>query len=278
MAMMKKKPMMGAAQAPVEEDEEELPAAPAQGAPAEAPVEGEEETPMPEGEDAAPEDGVPATPEEQQAYEQFVANAMNLIYSEKNDYAMMKKIVERLRLGVDNEKTKDPIEALASVASNVFMRVVDSATKKGVQINPDVMMQAGFDIVSDLADLSKRTKVYTYSTEEVEGAYYQAADMVRAQMQQAGMLDAEKSADELEMLRQAEEQGMLEDVLPGATQAAEKLGAKAASMSQPEEGEDEAAEDAEDTDAPPAEAAPPPNDDEDDEDAKPKGMSPKKRG
>lgn len=263
----KKKPLMGAKQAlppaePEEDVEAEVPeAAPAEEEPApEAP----EEEPMTAPGEEVPQDGEQASPEEQQQYETFYANAIELIYSEKGDYAMLKQVLDRLRKG------EDPIEGLAAVASNVFMALVTSASKNGVQISPDVMMQGGYDIVADLAELAGRAQVHTYTEEETEGAYYRAADMVREQMQNSGMLDAEKSATEFEMLRQAEEQGLLDQVLPGATEAAAKLGKKAAPTPSPEEGESEAAE-PEDDEAPPAEAAPPPEDDE----KKPKGMRPK---
>ncbi len=262
------KPLMGAKQAPPPvEPEEDVEAEVPEAAPVEedpAPAAPEEEPMAAPGEEV-PQDGEQASPEEQQQYEQFYANAIELIYSEKGDYAMLKQVLDRLRKG------EDPIEGLAAVATSVFMALVTSASKKGVQISPDVMMQGGYDIVADLAELAGRAKVHTYTEEETEGAYYRAADMVREQMQNAGMLDAEKSATELEMLRQAEESGQLDDVLPGATEAAKRLGSKAAPTPAPEEGADEAAE-PEDDDAPPVEAAPPPTDEEDD---KPKGMRPK---
>jgi hypothetical protein len=65
---------------------------------------------------------------------------------------------------------------------------------------------------------------------------------------------------------------MLDQVLPGATEAAKRLGNKAAPTPAPEEGAEGAAE-AETEEAPPTKAAPPPADDEDDQ--KPKGMRPK---
>lgn len=231
------KPMMGAAE----------PAMP-QGAP---------EEPM---DDEQVQDGEPASPEEQAAYERFVANAMELVYNEKGNYAALRTVLDRLRAA------EDPIEGLASVATYVFMALVKSAAGKGVQITPDVMMQGGFDIIADLADLSKRAKIHTYTEEETEGAYYRAADMVREQMQAAGMVDQEKSATELEMMRLAEEQGKLDEVLPGATEAAKRFGSRAAPTPASDEDADEAAE-VEDEEAPPDEMAAPPN-----ETKKSKGM------
>lgn len=259
-----RKPMMGAEQMPDEEEDMPMAGMEQEDAPTEGGATTSED--MPEGQGG--DEGEPATPEEQEQYERFVANAMALVYSDKNNYGTLRKVIERLKVG------EDPIEGLASVTTHIFMALVTSATKKGVQISTDVMMQGGYDIVSDLAELAGLAKIHKYTQEEIEGAYYRAADMVREQMQSMGLLDAQEQASQLEMLKQAEQEGKLDQVLPGATEAAKKLG-KAAPTPESEEDDEEAAE-PEEEDAPPSdddEAAPPPEEDE--EEDKPKGMRPK---
>lgn len=167
------------------------------------------------GEEAPPEGG--AAPEEQKTYDTFVANALNLIYNEKNDYQALRSTLDRLR------NADDPVEGLAAVASTVVMRLVESAQKKGVSLSPDVLLQGGTEIIEDLAELSGRARIHKYTPEEVEGALYRAADLVREQMQQAGLLDPATAQQDLEALKQADQAGTLDDVLPGATQAAKRF-------------------------------------------------------
>ncbi len=95
------------------------PGAPAGGIPAPHQVGGEEQPNV--------------TPEEQQAYDAFVNNALTVISDEKS----LPSIVQSLK-GDGN-----PVDGLANTAVAVVVWVQDSAEQAGQALAPDVVFQAG---------------------------------------------------------------------------------------------------------------------------------------
>lgn len=167
---------------------------------------GEEEEPEPmEGDDEAqPFTQQQATPEEQEAYDMFVAQAYNLIYDEK----VLPQIVGML------EGEGDPVEGLARAAAMVISRVKGSAEEAGVELSGDVLLHAGTEVLEDLAELSKESGVkdYTQDPDSLEAAYFRALDIFRVELQEAGKLDPEANQRDLEILAALDEQGELENI------------------------------------------------------------------
>lgn len=195
----------------------------------EAPAEDEPiEEEMPEGDAEADPDEervlgqmTNATPEEQEQYDMFVAQAYNLIYDEK----MMPQVVEMLK------GEGDPIEGLARTASMIISRVRASAIEGGMELSGDVLLHAGTEVLEDLAELSKEAGVkdYTQDPDALEAAYFRALDIFRMELQENGELDPQANQADLELLAQMDEAGELETVFSNLanedTKAAEESGA-----------------------------------------------------
>jgi hypothetical protein len=154
-------------------------------APAQAPVQ-----------DVPEEEGVPATPEEQGLYDEFVTRAKSLIWDQKKEEARP-EIVKSLQDG-------DPVEALAQTAAAVFFKVDQAATKAGMQIPEDVKMAAGEEVFSDVAQVaSVVTDVdFTSDPELYDKAFLMAVDEVAQMEGGAGMVDKEAAAAELQAIDQ----------------------------------------------------------------------------
>lgn len=153
------------------------------------------------------------SPEEQAQYDQFVDNCYKMIYSAQG----FPKIMERLTA------SNNPIEGLATAVSSVVFRAADSARKAGFDISPDVLFHGGFEVLNDLADTARKVGVHEYTDQEVQDAWYAGLDMYLKQdpgQQQQAQAD-------LQQLIEADKAGQLDQLVPGATQAAQALGARA---------------------------------------------------
>jgi hypothetical protein len=166
----------------------------------------------PTGAPAGDEPTPNVTPEEQEVYEQVVANAQMLIYDKKS----MGGIVESLKGdGV-------PIEGLANTAVMVAKKVFDSAAEGGVSVPGDVMFHAGAEIVEELADLQKEAGIADLSQEQIDGAFLRAQDIYREMSEADGTVDREAAAQDMQALVEADQAGRLDEVLPGASAAAQR--------------------------------------------------------
>lgn len=168
---------------------------------------------QPEQSAAAVDDG-PApnvSPEEQAQYEQFVLTAVNFIGQPEVTPA----IVQRL------QATEDPVSNLANAALMVVKRVEDAAAKKGEQINPDVLLHGGEAVVSEIADFAAEVGLVDFTQEQIDGAFYQAVDQYREMAQREGRIDQQAVKADFDQIVAADQNGALEQVLPGIEQAAQ---------------------------------------------------------
>tara|TARA_Y100000310_G_scaffold38534_1_gene36108 strand:+ start:64 stop:726 length:663 start_codon:yes stop_codon:yes gene_type:complete len=162
--------------------------------------------PAPDSVAAPPGDQVPASAAEQADYDQFVKNAHKALYAD---------VPTLLRsLSADG----DPVTGLAQTVSGVVSRLVDSAKKDGKALSDEVILNAGIEIMEDLADFAAEAKIHDFTPEELESAAYLAAEMYRGSQQGKGQHDPNAAAAELENLQQASESGALEKLAPGATE------------------------------------------------------------
>ena len=172
-------------------------------------------SPAGRGRGRASEGAVEAPPEEQRAYETFVGNALNVIY---RDDKVAPAILRSL------EGDGNPREGLADTAANVVKRLIDSAVDNGGGgLTGDVVMHGGLAIVEDLAEVQREAGIADLSEEEIEGAYYRAADRVREALQKDGTLDGAPFWEDMRAMVRANEAGNLDDVVPGAEEAAGRL-------------------------------------------------------
>jgi hypothetical protein len=148
--------------------------------------------------------------DEQAAYDQFVGNALMLIYDEKS----MPSVVKML------EGNGNPKEGLAGAAVSIVQRLHESATNAGREIPGDVMLHGGLQIVEELAELQADAGIAKLAAGEVEGAYYRALDMYREHLQKTGAIDQQALEQDMVTMANADKAGRLDEVVPGASEAA----------------------------------------------------------
>lgn len=169
------------------------------------------------------------TPEEQAVYDQVVNNALEIIYPKEED-ELGAKVRESLTA------SDDPVMNLALTAVAVVSGLVASAKQANQPIPGEILFHAGAQIVELLAEAAEAFKLAEYSEDDIERAFYMAADLYREQAKAAGNLDEEALKADFEELKAADEQGRLDELLPGAIAHAEKINQRAA----PAEGEEQA--------------------------------------
>jgi hypothetical protein len=180
-----------------------------------APMEGAGQMPagtppaQPAGQPMATGEMQQASPEEQQAYEQFVGNGMKLMYAPSS----FPRIVEMLQ----PDEGQDPKEALAIAAATVVSRVIQSAEQAGKPISGDVMLHGGTELFEELADLATKVGAHDFANDPdaMEGALFIAMDQLRTMMQSSGQLDGQSAQEEFGKLQQMSESGELETMLRG---------------------------------------------------------------
>lgn len=143
-------------------------------------------------------------PEEQEQYDRFVANGMKLVFAQ----GARDQIVNRI-------KASNPIEGLAAATVQIVRRLNESAGQKGMQVSPDVLMHGGLEIMGNIAELAEAANAHSYSEEEIEKAMYMALDQYGTQELQAGRIDKEAVANDLQEMMAADKEGRLEEALPG---------------------------------------------------------------
>lgn len=143
-----------------------------------------------------------ASPEEQAAYEDFVAHGLLLIYSEK----MLPQVVKMLKGG------NKPEEGLASATALIVSRLI-SAAEKAQKLPPgDVVFHAGVEIFQDLAELSGKAGIKDYGEDKdaLESALFNAADQLRTTLQGSGKIDQAAASADMERLQQMDQSGELQ--------------------------------------------------------------------
>ena len=158
------------------------------------------------------------TPEEQEQYDLFVSNGMKLLYDQK----VMPKLMESIRGGGNATEDGNPIEGLANALSMLVMRLEDSAAEKGQPISPDVMLHGGTELLEQMADLAEQAGVHTFDESEIETALYLALDTYRTTRQQQGKLPEDQLKADMQQLAQAEQDGSIDEIIPGITEYAKK--------------------------------------------------------
>lgn len=164
-----------------------------------------------EGESGARE---PATPEEQQQYDQIVAQALNLLSDPKNK-PLRDKMATLLAAG------KDRVMALGTASYYVFQTVFTSAQSAGKNFDAGVMLAAGEEINQHVATFGKVRKIADYSQDEIDGAFLKAVDLFRER--NPGLLDPQAAQADLHEIQDADQSGTLDKVAPGLAGALGKL-------------------------------------------------------
>lgn len=183
-------------------------------------------TPMQQGQapqpDAQPmeapqEEQSNVSPEEQAEYDTFVQKAGEIIYGEGE---VMPEILESLAPA--REPAQDPaagntaVQALANTAVQVVQKLDVASKEAGAQVSDDVLYHGGAEVVEMLAEVAEEGGIYTFTEEEIQGAFFQAVDSYRSIAQAMGRTDEETLKQQFGEVVAADEQGKLGELLPGA--------------------------------------------------------------
>ena len=185
------------------------------GMPAKAPVNGTAQPSM-GGDENEPQPNV--TPEEQARYDQFVNNALKVIYPGGEGEGVAPSVIRALK-GSD-----DPITNLATAAVSLITSLRDSAKKAGQPVPDDILFHGGIAVIEELAEVAEAGKIHGYSEEDREYAFYRALDIYRAAGEKTGDVDKEALTHEWGRIVEADRQGRLGEVLPGIESRLKKAG------------------------------------------------------
>ena len=178
--------------------QQQAPTSPAQ------PLAGGPEAPV----QASGEEQPNVTPDEQRLYDSFVDNAFSAIYDDKS----LPQVIESLK-GDGN-----PVDGLANTAVSIVVRVQDSAEQAGQAIPPDVVFNAGVEILENLADLAGKAGVHEFTAEEIEGAMFQAMDIYRETKGRDGGAGRPEIVEDFNQIVALDQAGRLDEVAPGLTE------------------------------------------------------------
>lgn len=171
------------------------------------------------------------SPEEQQEYETFVNNGMQIIY--KEDGTVEPQVLQRLSTG------KKRIDTLAQTAVWLVMALEQSAKKQGRPISDDVLMHGGKELMEQLVDVVEAAGLHTFKEAEQQGAWYQALDLYReANSDEGDRINKDEAAAAFEALNEADKEGRADEVVPGFYQQAERGIARAVQDGAPVQEED----------------------------------------
>jgi hypothetical protein len=180
---------------------------------------------MPEEDEGEEGEDSNVSPEEQALYHKFMENYYTVMYIGGAGNEKQPPLADSI-IGEHFSGNLQPVDALANAGMSVVDSLSRSAADAGKPIPGDVLMHAGVEVLEDLAELAENAGFHEYNEEELDGALYRAMDLYREVNQQS--LNKEEIQSDYEMMVQADKEGRLDEVLPGASKAAEK-------MPQPEE-------------------------------------------
>lgn len=152
------------------------------------------------------------SPEEQAEYNEFVSNGMELIYDEQ----AMPQILQNI------EGDGNPIEGLANSLVMIVMRLDESAQEGGKEISGDVKFHGATELMEQMVELAEQAGIHEYSEEDMESSLLLAMDLYRDMSRERGTLPVEELSEDMNEIVQADEQGRLDEMVPGLGQYAKR--------------------------------------------------------
>lgn len=160
---------------------------------------------MPGPQTARPQQGEPASPEEQEQYNLFVGNAVKAIFDER----VMPTLLDQMTGG------GDPVDGLANALVMVVMHLESSMKQNGIEMPDDVKLHGGLEILENLVELAAEGGVHEYTPAEAEGAFYKALDLHRENRMQSGDIDDQKMTQAFAEILEMDRKGELSQAVPG---------------------------------------------------------------
>lgn len=163
----------------------------------------------------AEEEAPNVSEEEQQQYNTFVQNGMEILYTEEGE--VQPEVLKRLSTG------KKPIDTLAQTTVWLVMMLEQSAKQDGLQITDDVMLHGSKELFEQLVEIGEATKLHEFKEAELQGAWYNALDMYReANSDEGDRFNKEEAAAAFEALNEADKEGRADEIIPGFYQQSER--------------------------------------------------------
>lgn len=132
-----------------------------------------------------------ASAEEQNMYEYFVANGINLIHSGNT----RTNILNILKSGANN-----PINAVAMSTLSVIGKIEQQAQKQDVEIPDSVKLNGGAAIMEEIVELGEAAGILKMSEEDKTKAAQSAIQNYLTQGINAGTIDPNKLRDDISQL------------------------------------------------------------------------------
>lgn len=193
-------------------------------APGAAPFANGQKPPAPDFSQPTPADGSASigggdenvSPEEQAMYDKVMEKAAELIYG--GDSTVEPAVLQALNVPPTPETPdsgKPEIMALANAAFQIVKKLDDSSREQGQPIPDDVLYHAGTEIIEELGEVARTANMHDYSPEELTGAFYQLVDLYRPQAIESGRTTEDQLKGQFGEIQQANDQGRLEEAVPG---------------------------------------------------------------
>ena len=170
------------------------------------------------------DDETNVTPEEQEAYDQFVKNGFELIYTDDG------KVRPNVLTLLDNDPNDlkgtlppeafariaevfDPANALASATVSIVLNLVKSAAEAGALPDPAVIYHGGEAIMEDLAEVSQKAGIHDHTEQEMQKAWMTATQLYYQAASELGLIDQADAEQDMQAIRQADESGELQKMM-----------------------------------------------------------------
>lgn len=175
--------------------------------------------PNPENSAAENSEQPNVTPQEQQQYDAFVQNGMQVLYTK--DGKINPEVVKRLSTG------KQHMDTLAQTSVWLVMMLEQNAKQAGTDIPDDVLMHGGRELFEQLAEIDETLGIHKFKQAEMQGAWYQALDLYREANSDTGDRfgpdgGGEEAAQTFSELNAADQEGRADEVVPGFYQTVQK--------------------------------------------------------
>lgn len=169
------------------------------------------------------------SPEEQVQYDKLVNNALEVIMPEGSD-GPSEQVLAHLQGQFDPQVQETfaqidppldyaaPIDAIAATAVLIVMFLDASASGSGVQIDNEVLFNAGSEIVEQLASVGEAVGIFEISDEDTERAFHRAAYVYSVV---GPRVDPEVASAEFGQIVEADKAGRLGEIIPGVAQGEE---------------------------------------------------------
>jgi hypothetical protein len=161
--------------------------------------------------------GQAATPEEQEAYDEFVKTAYGMMYEGGEVKPEILKFLDEdpsdliAVLGSPEELQQfSPIVALAATAAIITLKTCEQTGEK----DGTIILHGGQEILEDVAEIARNAGIRDYSEEEMSEAFRMGADLFREAGAEQGIVNLDEAKSEWGEITAADKEGRLGEVIP----------------------------------------------------------------